>query len=272
MARALTRLAAAALLALAAPLIPSQPASAQAAAPLGAAMTARPLSSLYPNLDPAVLAAATSARGYSASAEAAPRLLPAGEAGAALARALEGRKRSFLIETLALIPGLKAESKLAVYNSMTKFRGLSGLTYSSKSKGSGAVLFSDVTRISDLRRAERLPDETVASLPESAEHLIRLKDANFGSSYYRVELDTRAPGIVFAMTNARALTYFLIPIIAEGGLFCIFYVEPIREGLLIYSIDGGNLPSAAEKQVNLSSAVRKRAAAISGWLASDIGR
>jgi hypothetical protein len=257
MARALTRPAAA-----------SAALTFLLALPLFAAPTARPLSALYPKLDPATLKSARSPGGYSAQAEGAPLLLPNGEAGAAIARTLEGKKSSFLVETLSLIPGYEAGSKLELFNSMTRFRSLSGVTYASKSKGKGTVLFSDVTRISDPRKAASFPDEAAASLPERATFYIRLKDVNFGPSYYKAELDTRAPGIVFALSNVRPLSYFLMPVVAEGGFFCIFYVEPVQEGLLVYGVSGGVVSSAVAKHVNIRSAVRKRTTAIAGWLAS----
>jgi hypothetical protein len=256
MARALTRLlAAAAAIALAA--------TAETA-------EARPLSALYPALDPAIIVGAARPLGYSAVVEGTPRLLPAGEAGAAVLRALEGRKSSFLVETLVIAKGVGAGSKLELYDSMTRYRGLSGVTYRSKSQGEGTVLFSEVARISDPRKPQPLPDEAASSLPERAQHFIRLKDANFGTCYYEVLLDTRGPGIALAMSNARPLSYLFVPVVGEGGLFCVFYVEPVSEGLLIYGISGGTVSGLAAKQVNLPSAVRKRAAAIAGWLASGL--
>lgn len=234
----------------------------------------RSLAALYPAIAPETLAKARSLEGLSASADTAAGLafVPVGEAGAFLMRTLEGRKYSFLVETLGFIddaPGPGSRSggdKLGLYNAMTRFRNLSGVTYRSHSRGEGAVLFDDVTRISDLKKAQALPDEAATSLPERSEYLIRLKDANFGTSYYRVELDTRQPGIFFSMVNAKPLSVFLIPVVGEGGLFSFFYLERTKEGLLVYGVSGGLVAGAAAKQVNLPSAVRKRAAALRGWL------
>jgi hypothetical protein len=256
-ARVLTKIAAAAVIAVAA---------------RGAIAEGRSLAELYPKLDPAVGAAMGKPGGYSASAGDAPQLLPASDAGKVVAKALEGRKHSFLVETLTLVPGVAPESKLELYNAMTRYRSLSGVTYSSKSHGTGSVLFSDVTRIADSRKGEALPDETVAVLPERVTEHLRLKDANFGLTYYKADLDTRAPGIVLALSNSRSLSYLLIPVVGEGGIFCIFYVEPVEEGLLIYSLSGGSISALAAKQVNLPSAVRKRAAAIASWLAAACAR
>jgi hypothetical protein len=238
----------------------------------GTAWAERSLSAVFPKLDPAALAQARSQDGYSATGDSSPRFLPSGEAAAIIAKALEGRESSFLVETLTIVPGKAAASKLDLFNAITRYRGLSGVTYSSKSKGEGSVLFNEVTRIADLRKATPLPDLPAASLPASAEQYIRLKDANFGTSYYRVRLDTSPPGIVFAMSNARSLDYFFIPVVAADRLFCIFYVEQASEGLLIYSVSGGKVSGTAAKQVNISSAVRKRAMAISGWLVSSLER
>jgi len=248
-------------------------AAAPAAAAQGPSPASRPLAALYPKLDAAILASLLSSGSYSADSDKTePALLPAGEAGAAIAAALEGRQRGFLVETLALVPGAKAASKLELYNCATKYRALSGVTYSSKSHGDGAVLFSEVTRLSDLKKAKAVPDVAVSLLPESADHFLRLKDANFGTCYYEAALNTKAPGIVLALSNARPLSYLFIPVVPVGGMFCVFYVEQVKEGLLIYGASGGNLSGAAAKQINIPSAVRKRAAAIAGWLASSLGR
>ncbi|HOX31122.1 MAG TPA: hypothetical protein PLB91_02255 [Spirochaetales bacterium] len=240
-----------------------------------AAAAPRPLDALYPSLDPALLEKARQAGGLSAPADsaAALSLVPAGEAGAALRKALEGRRYSFLVETLALVAeGIpEGEGKLGLFNAMTSFRELSGLTYRSHSRGEGAVLFDEATRISDLKKAAPLPDEALVALPEAAEYLVRLKDANFGTSYYRVGIDSRLPGLLFSMVNAKPLSVFLVTVAGEGEFFSLFYVERVEEGLLVYGLSGAKVGGFAAKRVDLPSAVRKRAAALRTWITGSRG-
>jgi hypothetical protein len=84
-----------------------------------------------------------------------------------------------------------------------------------------------------------------------------------------MDFDSRTPGILLSLTNVRALSVFLIPVLPEGGMFCLFYLEPTDRGLAIYTLSGARLGGFASGQVDIPSAVRKRVGALRSWL---IGR
>ncbi len=232
----------------------------------------RALSSLYPGFAQAIPAGAASAGGISDSGSSPGELglLPAGEVGAALLKALEGRRYSFLGETLSILPRKVIQSpalrdKLALYNAISQVRSLSGITYRSSSQGQ-RVLFDEVTRVADASGGRILPDTTEADLATRSGFFVRLKDANFGTSYYRMDFDTSFPGILMAMSNARPLQAFMMTVLGEGEMFSYFYIEPTQGGLVIYSLSGAKVEGFAARQVDLPSALRKRATALKAWL------
>ncbi|MCX7655155.1 MAG: hypothetical protein N2Z76_01355 [Treponemataceae bacterium] len=168
-------------------------------------------------------------------------------------------------------PSLVSPEMLRIYGALSKIRALSGRLYHSHSRNRDIPLFEEVTRIDSLRSQKALADPTeISSLPGRETVLIKLKDANFGICFYQAELEQWDRGLLYSLTNARSLTYGIIPIIGEQKFIAQIYLEPLTEGTLMYALAGSEVPSLIASQVHMPSAIEKRLNVIIQWLVDGL--
>ena len=175
----------------------------------------------------------------------------------------------FLVEYLIVIP--REKTLLEVYNALGNIRDLKGRKYQSHSRGDSVSLFEDATRIESAQRNNPVPDPRPSfSVPRSETVYIRLKDANFGNSYYRGDMSLNQFGLHYSLTNYRNLTYFFVPVIREEKFTALLYFEPIAEGILLYSIAGADVSDFISNRIDLPSAIRKRLEVIISWVVDGL--
>jgi hypothetical protein len=178
----------------------------------------------------------------------------------------------YIVESILVIPGAPGSvSLLDVYNAIGNIQRLRGRLYSSYTQGRPVPLFEEATRIRGERQTSAVPDPSPASvLPQSETVYIRLKDNNFGNTYYRGEMALVQSGLRYTLTNFRNITYLLVPVIREGKFIAQLYFEPIQEGLLVYSLAGADVSDFVASRISISSAISKRLAVITAWAADGI--
>lgn len=160
---------------------------------------------------------------------------------------------------------------LRIYGALSRTRDLSGRLYHSHSRNKDIPLFEEVTRIESLRNQRAIPDPSgMTAVPERETLFIKLKDANFGTCFYQAELERWDKGLLYTLTNARGLTYGIIPIIGEQKLIAQIYLEPLTEGILIYALAGSEVPALIASQVHMPSAIEKRLNVIIQWLVDGL--
>ena len=198
--------------------------------------------------------------------------LPAPESGIDLYRAIQKINPSCLVESLSVIPYQgRILHRLDAYNALGNIRDLKGRTYHSQTKDTEVPLFEDATRIGEGRRNSPIPDPPpAAELPFSETVHIRLKDNNFGNSYYIAEMFASTYGIIYTITNTRNLSYLMFPVLKEGKFTAILYMEPLVEGMLIYSMAGADASDFAANMVDIPSAIGKRLAVFNDWICDGI--
>jgi len=182
------------------------------------------------------------------------------------------RNPGYLVESIIIIPGNPGfASLLDVYNALGNIRGLSGRLYNSHTRNREVPLFEEATRIASDRRTTAIPDPPAARvLPETETVYIRLKDSNFGNTYYRAEMALVQNGLRYTLTNFRSLNYLLFPVIREEKFIAQLYFEPVNEGVLIYSIAGTDVSDFFASMISVNSAISKRLAVITAWAADGI--
>jgi hypothetical protein len=200
------------------------------------------------------------------------RLLPSALAGTGIQESLSQKKPRFLIESLSMVPfPSNPVGLLGIYNACGKVRNLKGRLYHSATRDKDVPLFEEATRVESERKLSPIPDPPDASdLPQKETMYIRLKDANFGNSYYQADISINQDGLVYKLANFRNLTYLFITVIREGNFFANLYIEPLAEGVLIYSVAGADVSDFVASKIDIPSAIEKRLAVITGWISDGI--
>ncbi|MDR3139800.1 MAG: hypothetical protein LBT95_09055 [Treponema sp.] len=198
------------------------------------------------------------------------RLVPASEFD--IAGPVLSRNFSCLVESLLMIPyGHNSIELLDIYNALGKIRDLTGRLYHSATRDAEVPLFEDATRIKGPRENSPIPDPPGAlSIPPSETIHVRIKDINFGNSFYRADIATGRAGLLYHLSNTRALSYLFIPIIKEDNFVTQLYFEPLEEGVLVYSIAGAEVSNFVASRVDISSAIRKRLEVIISWVIDGV--
>jgi hypothetical protein len=180
---------------------------------------------------------------------------------------------SFLAESLRVVPLEREAGLLRVYNALSRVRGLEGRLYHSFTRDKDIPLFAEAVRIESPRRTAPLPDPPdAAAVPASENVYIRLKDANFGNTYYEAVLTANASGLRYTLSNFRSLNYILVPVIKERRFIAQLYFEFIEEGLLVYSAAGADASDFIASMIDIPSAVEKRLSVIIGWVLDGMRR
>ena len=179
---------------------------------------------------------------------------------------------SHIVESLLVIQRPNNEvTLLEIYNALGNIRGLKGRLYFSNTRNKEIPLFEDATRVASEKSTSSVQDPPPASIVPFAETVyIRLKDANFGNTYYRGEMSLAQNGMRYRLTNYKNITYFLIPAIKEEKFFAQLYFEPIQEGVLIYCITGVDVSDFISSRIHIGSAISKRLEVIISWVADGI--
>jgi hypothetical protein len=229
---------------------------------------------LFPNLDPAKKNEALSGV-LTETREKDPRLhlLPAGELGEKIADfVLEDMRPACVVEFITVIPYLDAPPDLLdLYNAMGDIQGLKGRLYHSATRDKNVPLFEDATRVQGPDKLTPIPDpEKSALLPGTDRIYIRLKDVNFGNSYYQGDISMLSQGLLYGLRNFKNLSYGFVPVIRENKFKAQFYVEPIAEGILVYNAAAAEVGNVISGMISVSSAVRKRLEVILGWLIDSL--
>lgn len=230
----------------------------------------RSFDSLFPNLSAEERAKAFSPEGLIISGRTNRlRFLPVMQED--ISSAVLRRSPSYITEAVMIIPTERPVTFVQIYNALGNIRGLHGRLYHSATRNEEIPLFEDATRIISDRRTTAIPDPPPArSVPASETIFIRLRDVNFGNSFYRAEFTTTQRGLLYTLSNFRNLTYLFVPVIREDRFVAQLYFEPIAEGILLYSIAGADVSDFIARQTHIPSAIQKRLEVIIQWAVDGI--
>ena len=179
---------------------------------------------------------------------------------------------TYLTESLLVLPYPdRPLNRLDAYNALGKVSGLQGRLYHSFTRDEEVPLFEEATRLASDRRTSAIPDPPPArELPSSETVYIRLRDINFGNSYYRTNFRANQYGVTYNITNNRNLTYLFFTVMREERFNAILYLEPLEEGMLIYSVAGAEASDFVANRIDIPSAVSKRLAVFIGWVSDGL--
>ncbi|MDR2375908.1 MAG: hypothetical protein LBD96_05655 [Treponema sp.] len=228
----------------------------------------RSLDGIFPSLDGEIKQRVFSTSGYFASYEKNYHTLDASDLDPRIRSEIDNLKPSVVIEYLLVVPYPSRPMKpVDIYNAIRHIRALNGRLYHSETRGEDVPLFEDATRIAGARRTSILDDPPPRdNLPDSETIHIRLKDANFGNSYYQANIYKNVRGFSYNLSNSRDLSYIIFPVIKSGQFIAQFYFEPLTEGILVYCLSGAKVSDFLASRVDIPSAIQKRLDVILGWV------
>jgi hypothetical protein len=200
----------------------------------------------------------------------APALTPHPDSGIDLVSIVMSKKPSHIIEAMVVVPYKERELDiLDIYNALRKIRDIQDQTISINDNE--YIILEETTRLESAKSRKSIPDPPpVDTLPYSETMYLRFKDAYYGNLYIRGDVSMGLYGIIYNMTNFTDVRYFLIPIIRAERLSIIIYLEPIKEGVLVYSVSGLYLPGFIADRVNLSPSINRRITVLLGWISDSL--
>jgi hypothetical protein len=175
----------------------------------------------------------------------------------------------YLVESVLVIPLRQGTVNLInVYNALGNIRGLNEMP----GTGNQALpVFRNATRIAGEKQTKAIPDPDPANiLPWTETFFIKLKDMNLGNTYFRAEMTLFQNGLRYTMSNFRNISFLFIPVIRRENFIAQLYIEPITEGVLMYSIAGADIPDFLTSKININSAITKRLSVFILWAAGGI--
>jgi hypothetical protein len=198
--------------------------------------------------------------------------LPAFSSGINLIDKVLEKKPSHFFESLAVVPYAgRTLNILDAYNALGKVRSLKGRLYHSATRDADVPLFEDATRLESSRKNNPIPDPPPAARAPASETIyIRLKDVNFGNSFYRADISSNTHGVLFSLTNYKTISYLLFTVMKEEAFSANLYLEPLDEGMLVYSLAGTDVSNFIASKTDIPSAIRKRLAVFIDWISDGI--
>jgi hypothetical protein len=178
---------------------------------------------------------------------------------------------AYLTESLVVVPySGRPLTVLDAYNALGGVRRLKGKLYQSHSRNAAVPLFEDATRLESAKKNNPIPDPQAAfSVPSRETIYLRLKDVNFGNTYYQADISGESAGLLYSLSNYKTITY-IIPVMKEGKFSAFLYLEPLTEGMLVYSIAGTDVSNFIAGKIDIPSAISKRLTVFIDWIAEGI--
>lgn len=233
---------------------------------------ASPVSTLLPGLDEESMKKLLAGQSLilDARANRDSTLLPRTPSGERMRAESRTTGAPWILESAYLAQGTGSAARLDVYNTLTAFETMSGITYFSFNRNRETVLYSDVFRTDAPGSRKRLPDTILTSLPSRTTYDLHIKDVNFGSTWYRIEFESLENGIELVMTNSQNINLLVLRVFEKGDLDMRFAFTTVDEGILIYGVCMAKANPQAERLVDMFSAIEKRIDAVRGWMAGRL--
>jgi len=199
-----------------------------------------------------------------------PMLLPDPNSRIDLLSIVMGKKPSHIIEALLVVPYKERELDiLDIYNALGRIENIKD--HSISVNGNDIYIFTESTRLESARNRRSISDPSPAVLlPFSDTIYLRIKDAFFGNLFLRGDISISLYGITYSMTNFTDVRYFLLPVMKAERFSAIIYLEPIKEGILVYSMSGFYIPGFIADRVNLTPNINGRIAVFISWITDGL--
>jgi hypothetical protein len=174
------------------------------------------------------------------------------------------------IETVWLVPHVgKLFNTLEIYNALGRVADIKNHPYQSRT--ASLYLFEESVRLESAVKNNPIPDPApVETLPDSESVHMRLKDKYFGTIYVRGDVSPTRYGIIFSLTNYKAIRFLLFPVLRAEKFTAVVYFEPIVEGILVYTMSAVDIPDFFLARGNIIRDMDRRFTILSNWLSDGL--
>ncbi|MCL2265575.1 MAG: hypothetical protein FWC22_05980 [Treponema sp.] len=231
----------------------------------------RSFSELFPRINTRMAILSSHGFRYAFEKDGSPSIIPSIGSGIDLLSSVMEKEPSHIIEALVLLPYKERELDiLDIYNTLGRIENIKDQTLQSSS-GEPVYIFKETTRLVSAQRRRAIPDpEPADTLPFSETLYLRFTDAYIGSLFLRGDMSLSLYGITYTLTNFRDVNFSIFSIMKAERLSINIYIEPIKEGILIYSVSGIYLPGFIIKRVNLTPNMNARISVLIEWIAEGL--
>jgi len=194
------------------------------------------------------------------------------DSGVDLYSRVMAKKPSHIIEALILLPYNKRELDLLdIYNALRRIKNIQDFTL--KVRGNDYKIFQDTTRIESAQKRTPIPDPPSSDmLPLSETMYLKFVDKNMGDLYLRGDITVSLYGLTYSLTNFRDVFYSIFKVMSAERFTAIIYVEPVKEGILIYSMSGLYIPNFVSSRINLPLSMNYRITVLINWITDGLRR
>ncbi|MCL2175076.1 MAG: hypothetical protein FWB73_03420 [Treponema sp.] len=201
-----------------------------------------------------------------------PLYVPSPSLGVDLMGSILKRVPAQFIEALIVIPRNERQlDKLDIYNAVMKIENIKNYIVHSQSRNKMIRVFEESSQIEIPNRNSPIPDPPPASiLPASQTIFVRVKDSSFGTTYFRGEFSADSRGITYRLINTAAIWFLIFPVMGAEKFAMSVYVEPIKEGILIYGMAGIDIPMFIASSINIAEAIDMRVKTVVNWLCDNL--
>jgi len=199
-----------------------------------------------------------------------PTFLPGQDSGVDLYSRIMTKKPSHIIEALVLVPYGKRELDLIdIYNALRRIKNIQDFTITVRSKE--YKIFQDTTRLESAQKRKPIPDPPhTDTLPYAEVMYLRFLDQSLGDLYLRGEISVSLYGLSYTLTNFRDVSYSIFKVMSAERFITVIYLEPVKEGILIYSMSGLYIPSFVSSRINLTSSMNYRVTVLINWITDGL--
>jgi len=203
---------------------------------------------------------------YSFEKDGSPMLVPHPDSEIDLLGSVMAKRPSHVIEALVVVPYDTRElDMLDIYNALGRVKNIKDHRIALEDRE--IIIFTETTRLASARDRKPIPDPPPTNtLPYSETMHLLFLDPYMGDLYLRGEVSISLYGITYSMTNFRDISYSIFKVMRAERFSAIIYVEPIKEGILIYSVSGLYLPNFIAKRINLTPNMNRRISVLLDWI------
>ena len=230
----------------------------------------RSFSEIFPRLNRRIAMNGTGYR-YSFETGQSPSLLPHPDSGIDLMSDVMKKEPSHIIEALVLVPYKERELDfLDIYNALGRIENIKDQTLPTSS-GKPFQVFKETTRLISASNRKPMADpEPAARLPYSDTMYLRFTDSYIGSLFIRGDMSLDLYGITYNLTNFRDINFSIFRIMKAEKVAINIYLEPTKDGILIYSVSGIDLPGFIMKRLNLTPNINARIRVLIEWITEGL--